>query len=231
MGKHTLCSVGVCIIFFYGLFVIGEIHAQMAGNCRIVILLGSQQHLFYLIGDHRLRLILQFLHGIGNTRGAVIIPACKQQVGICIHDRNIRRSVISQPGSHTFCQCCRIGGSKGSVQFQLNERRSLFLLCCQRSVILWKAQMHFSGFYSTLCLYGLGDVFFQIGIVKSLLVSSSRRHTVAQIIAQFQFIRHVSRRSKCQICRTLFAALYIDLQSIIGFSVSDPRAIQSGYDL
>ena len=58
MRKHTFISSGICIIFFYCLLIIGEIHTQMAGHCRIVILLGSQQHLFYLIGDHGFCLVL-----------------------------------------------------------------------------------------------------------------------------------------------------------------------------
>ena len=182
MGKHTFISAGVCIILFYGLLIIREIHAQVAGNGRIIILFCSQQYLLDLIGDHGFRLILQLLHRISDSCGRIIISTCKQQVGICIHNSDIRRSIVAQPGSHTFCQCRGIGGGKGAVQFQLDEGRRLFLLCCQSSVIFRETQMYLGGFYCALCFYRLCYVFFQIGIVKSLFVSGGRRHTTAQII-------------------------------------------------
>ena len=184
MGKHTFISAGVCIILFYGLLIIREIHAQVAGNGRIIILFCSQQYLLDLIGDHGFRLILQLLHRISDSCGRIIISTCKQQVGICIHNSDIRRSIVAQPGSHTFCQCRSIGGGKGAVQFQLDEGRRLFLLCCQSSVIFRETQMYLGGFYCALCFYRLCYVFFQIGIVKSLFVSGGRRHTTAQIIIQ-----------------------------------------------
>ena len=90
--------------------------------------------------------------------------------------------------------------------------------------------MYLSRFYSALCLDRLCNILLQIGIVESLLIGSGRRHAVPQIIIQIQGIWYISGRSEGQVSRTLFAALYIDLQSVIGFSMCDPGTVQRIYD-